>query len=209
MADFRNRVRVGGSGFTLLTFQSQPVAFAQQVAHTSPQPVGGGAVAIHPLDEPYPVQVITPAAAGMGSITLNLYEIYNEKVWDRLGARIGDAGNPFGGQDSSELDLTEGSIFRGAHDIADVFVRQAAEPKELKVVKYIRPPKLRGIEGQPYSEEYHGCVITNIVDGETIEIGTMEVIKQVTIAYRFLTRNGSSIAGNRAWQLRHSDLNVT
>src|SRR3954470_15912769 len=105
---FNNRARVGGSGFTIFTFGGQTIAFAQQVSHTSPTPVGPGPVAIHPMDEPYPVQVITPAASGMGSLTLNLYELYNAKVWDRLGARLGYAdgsgsGGPFGNSNAGSF----------------------------------------------------------------------------------------------------------
>lgn len=186
---FNNRARVGGSGFTIFTFAGQPIAFAQQVAETSPTPVGPGPVAIHPLDEPYPVQVITPAASGMGSLTLNLYELYNEKVWDRLAADVnGTPANPFGGVTSNDINTNSG-IFDGAVDLVDVFIRQAEYSGALNVVKYIRPPVIGGRKGMPYAEQYHGCVITNIVDGEQVEVGTMEIIKQVTVAYRFKTRN--------------------
>jgi hypothetical protein len=186
---FNNRARVGGSGFTIFTFAGQPVAFCQQIGETSPTPVGPGPVAIHPLDEPYPVQVITPAASGMGSLTLNLYELYNEKVWDRLAADVeGSAGNPFGGVNSNAMN-TQGGVFDGAVDLVDVFIRQAEYSGNLNVVKYIRPPMIGGRKGTPYAEQYHGCVITNIVDGEQIEVGSMEIIKTVTVAYRFKTRN--------------------
>lgn len=186
----RNRARVGGSGFTIFTFAGQPIAFAQQVSHTSPTPVGPGPVAIHPMDEPYPVQVITPAASGMGSLTLNLYELYNSKVWDRLGARIGSiSSKPF---PSSSPDLSFGeAILKGAVDLVDVFIRIAeAPPGTVNVVKHVRPPKLWGASSNAYTEEYHGCVITNVLDGEAIEVGTMEVIKQVTVGYTHMTRNG-------------------
>ncbi len=180
----KNRARVAGSGFTIFTFGGQPIAFAQQISSTSPVPVGPGPVAIHPMDEPYPVQVITPAASGMGSLTLRLYELYNQKVWDRLGASIGykgGSGSPFGGVGSNNLQLGK-DILSGAVDLVDVFIRVAEHPAgTIDVVKYVRPPLLGGEAGKPYSEEYHNCVITNIVDGETIEVGTMEVIKEVTV----------------------------
>lgn len=206
--NFRNRVRVGGSGFTIFTFMGQPIGFCQQVSHTSPAPVGPGPVAIHPMDEPYPVQVITPAASGMGSLTLNLYELYGSKVWDRLGAAVGaTVGNgnnhplgpgsnatPFGGE----------SPLNHAVDLVDIFIRVAEQqPEDLNVVKFIRPPKIGGITGTPYAEQYHNCVITNVVDGENIEIGTMEVIKQITIGYTHMTRGSKR---SKAWNLRDAPL---
>lgn len=213
---FRNRVRVAGSGFTVFTYAGQTIAFAQQIAHTSPQPVGQGSSAIHPMDEPYPIEIITPAAAGMGQLTLNLFELYGQgrasKVWDRLGGDIqyapqgtgsfgsvGDANNA-----STNLNIGKG-IFGGAVDIVDVFIRQAqAEPSKLNVTKLIKPlPTEAGGATQVSTEEYHGCIITNVIDGETIEVGTLEIIKQITIAYRFMTRDGNPSA---AFALRDNHL---
>lgn len=175
-----DRVRVGGSGFTVFAFQGQALAFCRQVAHTSPQPVGAGPTPIQPMDSRYPLQIITPAAAGMGSLTLDMYELYGQQVWERLGAGKGTA---TGGS-------TVGTIFNGAIDIVDVFIKQAASATPIQVVKYIKPPTLRGANLRTYTEEYHNVVITNIVDGEQIEVGTMEVLKQITLAYTHMTRGG-------------------
>src|SRR3954469_25736686 len=117
----RNRVRVGGSGFTVFTWQSQPIGFAQQIGHTAPAPVSPGPVAIHPMDEPYPVQVITPAAAGMGTLELRLYELYGGKVWDRLGAKIGANNN-------QEQVVQDNGTLQGAVDLVDIFIQVASIP---------------------------------------------------------------------------------
>lgn len=186
----RNRARVAGSGFTIFSFMNQPLAFCQQVSHTSPRPVGSGAVAIHPMDEPYPVQIITPAAAGIGGMTINIFELYNAKVWDRLGAEVGaTAALPLG---SNQNTTNFGqSILSGAVDIADIFVRVAEQrPEDITVKKFIRPPKIAGVTGTPYHEIYHNVVITDVRDNETVEVGTMEVIKQIDIAYTHVTRPG-------------------
>lgn len=186
----RNRVRVGGSGFTVFTWQGKIIAFARQVAHTSPAPVGPGAVPIHPLDEPFPIEVITPAAQGMGTLTLELYELYGQQIWERLGSES------YTGNTAGEL--------AGAVDLVDVFVRQAASPNPINMVKWVRPPTLRGRNMEPYTEEYHRVVITNILDGETIEVGTMEVLKQITVAYTYMTRGGgfggNAANGRRVWR---------
>jgi len=207
---FKNRVRVGGSGFTLFAFGGQIITFCQQVAHTSPEPVGGGVSAIQPIDEPYPIELITPAAAGPGQFTLNMYELFGtggkySKIWERLGGTIAGSSQslPFGSfnnpSENSSTNLNIGTgPFTGAIDIVDVFIRQAEiEPSKLNVTKYVLPLGVEGRPGSgtPYSEEYMGCVITKVVDGEQIEVGTMEVLKQVTIAYRYTTRNGKASAG--------------
>lgn len=162
---------------------------------------------IQPLDEPYPIEIITPAAAGPGQITLNMFELFGSggvasKVWDRLGLSIGAKNGPFGSEtpenQSTSFRLTgenTGGPFMGAVDIVDIFIRQAQlDPAKTQIVKVIRPLGASGPAGspiQPYTEEYHGCVITQVQDGEQIAIGTMEVLKQITINYRYMTRNGN------------------
>jgi hypothetical protein len=190
----RNRVRVAGSGFTVFVWQGKPIAFAQQISHTSPQGVANPA-AIHPMDEPYPVQVVTPAASGMGTLVLRLYELYGQQVWERLGAQFGvmDAGERgfSGPSDTAPL--------AGAIDLVDIFIRIAESPDAINVVKYIKPPKLRGKTMKPYTEEYHNCVITNAQDGEEVNVGTLEVVKDITVAYTHMTRGGH---GSAAWAYR-------
>ena len=203
---FQSRTRVGGI-FTIFTFGGFPITFCQQVSYTSPQPVGGGMSAIQPMDEPYPIEIITPAAAGPGQIVLNMFELFGSggtasKVWDRLGLSLGAKNGPFGSEtpenQSTNFNLTgpnNGGIFMGAVDIVDIFIRQAqAEPAKTEIVKIIRPLGASGPAGSPiapYTEEYHGCVITGVQDGEQIAVGTMEVLKQITINFRYITRNGN------------------
>src|SRR5208282_1424899 len=159
---FQSRVRVGGSGFTIFTFGGQPITFCQQVSYTSPQPVGGGMAAIQPMDEPYPIEIITPAAAGPGQIVLNLFELFGSggvasKVWDRLGLSLGAKNGPFGSEGpenaSTNFKTTGpgvGGVFQGAVDIVDIFIRQAqANPASLQIVKIIRPLGASGPAGSP------------------------------------------------------------
>lgn len=204
-AGFTNRVRVAGSGFTIFTFGGQPVTFCQQASITTPSFVGPGTAEIHPLDEPYAVEIVTAAAAGPGQIVLNLFELFGSggkysKAWDKLGAGFGSSlGSPFGSATpenaSTQIKFTNEGLFGGANDIVDIAIRQAkASPDQLQIVKYIRPVGAGGA-AKPYSEEYHGCVITNVIDGEQVEIGTLDVLKQITVAFRYSTLNGKAPEG--------------
>lgn len=169
----RNRARVGGSGFTVFTWQNKPILFARQISHQSPTPVGPGTVPIHPMDTPYPVELITPMAATMGSITMELYDLYGSNVWERLKGLGGNNG-------------------RVPVDIVGVFKEISDAPDPIRIFKYIRPPSIRGKRMVPYTEEYHNCVVSAIMDGETIEVGTMEVLKQMVVNYTHLTRGGKN-----------------
>lgn len=198
----RNRVRVAGSAYTAFTFGGQPIAFAEQISHASGAPVAQ-ATPIHPMDEPYAVQIITPAAMGPGTLTLALTDLYRSKVWDRLGAQLGYAdGSVANNTDftkpggSNEVSIGE-AILAGAVDIVDVFVRiSQAPPGTVNVVKYIRPPLMYGDtqRGKPFVEQYVNCVVSDIDDGEQVAVGTMQVVHNVTVMYTHKLRNGQPSA---------------
>lgn len=154
--------RVAGSRFTAFEYNGQFLLTAQEISHVAPQPVAQS-VAIQPIDSVRPVEIITPGAIGMGTLGLRIYEVYGRKVWDDLAG------------------LT------GATDLADVFQRVASLTTPIKVKKYVFPPA--GSKVQPYYDLYNNCVISNIDDSEVIEIGTMQVMKNVTINYTHTTRS--------------------
>lgn len=162
------RARVGGSGYTTFywdgTGSNKLIAFARNVEHVSPAPVGPGAVPIHPLGEQHPIEIITPTATSSGQITLELYELYNKKVWDEL------------------------SIIAGSNDLTEIFKAVAATKNDIKMYKIINPPRGAGNNDKKRTDVYHGCVITNVADGEAIEVGTMEILKRVTIGYTHMKR---------------------
>jgi hypothetical protein len=172
--------RVGGSGFTSFWWNGHVIGFAQQVSHQAPQPVATP-VAIQPLDQQYPLQIITPAAIGAGTLQVQLFEMYGQKVWDQI-MKITDTGG-FGtaGQRSNAR----------YNDLSEVFLRLSALNKPVNASKIIYPPNT-GVRGGPkvkhYAELYHNVVITDIRDDEQIEIGTMEVIKTMTVMYTYMTR---------------------
>lgn len=215
-----SRIRVGGQGFTIFAYGGQALAFCQQVSHTSPSFVGQGASAIQPMDEPYPVEIIVPIAAGMGTLVLNLFDLFGDqggsKVWDRLGATLGNnsgPGSPFGtlqdqgaGNVSTALSIGQGP-FAGANDIVDIAIIQAQKnPANLNITKYVRPlPTYQQQTPTPYFDAYQGCVITDVVDGEQIEVGTLEVLKQITVNYTYVQRNGQQ---PRAFGVRDNPLNA-
>lgn len=175
--------RVGGSGFTVFHWQGQPIGFAQAIAHTSPQPVAAP-VAIQPMDHRYPAQIITPAAIGPGTLQVQLYETYNSKVWDAIMAIV-DATNKTGVQTNK---------LPKYNDLVEVFIRLSNIGKGINCTKIIYPPNKvqSGKKSQFYADTYHNCVITDIRDDEQIDIGSMEIIKNMTIQYTHSTRSSAS-----------------
>lgn len=168
--------RVGGSGFTVFTWEGKPIGFAQAVAHQSPQPVAPPE-AIQPMDQRYPLQIITPAALGPGTLQLQMYEMYNRKVWDRI-MEVVDSKHKGGFNRLSTY-----------NDLVEVFIRLANIGRGITCSKIIYAPNEAGNRSRYSAENYHNATITDIRDDEDIDIGRMSIIKAMTIQYTKMTRS--------------------
>lgn len=165
------RPRTGGSGYTVFQWQGSVIAWARNIRTVSPQPVAAP-VAIQPLDSRYPIQIMTPAALGPGTLEVSYFEKFNEKIWDEIMEKISN------------------NTTQKFNDLVQVFIQLASQNNPVTCMKIVNPPTLRGQAGRTYADLYHNCVITNVNDGENIEIGSMEIVKQLTIMYTYMTRHG-------------------
>lgn len=75
--------RIGGSGYTVMSWQGQNLAFLQIIQDTAPVPVAQ-AQAIQPIDAETPLEVVTAKAVGAGTLKLTFYELWNGPVWSSL-----------------------------------------------------------------------------------------------------------------------------
>lgn len=176
----------GSANSTTQTQKPEALLFAHQVTDQSPAPVGPGTVAIHPMDATHPDHLITPGAISMGTLTLEFYELIDQPFWATLAGLekstdLADIFNALAGQD---LMITKHIMIPGSRNVTAT--RDAGEaPGQLTQARQV---------------EYHGCVVSNLLDGETVEVGTMEILKQVVINYTHITRDagggGKPIAAN-------------
>lgn len=79
----QSKVRIGGSGFTVMQWQGTRLAYLQNINDTAPRPVAT-AEAIQPIDEEHPIEIVTPQAVGPGTLSLQFYELWNAPVWATL-----------------------------------------------------------------------------------------------------------------------------
>ena len=82
--------RIGGSGFTTMSWQGQTLAWLQIIQDTAPVPVAQ-AQAIQPIDSEVPMEVVTAQAVGAGTLKLTFYELWNAPVWSSLPGLSGAA----------------------------------------------------------------------------------------------------------------------
>lgn len=79
----QSKTRVGGSGYTVMSWQGQQLAWLQTLNDTAPTAVAP-AQAIQPIDEKHPVEIITAQAVGAGTLQLTFFELWNGPVWAQL-----------------------------------------------------------------------------------------------------------------------------
>ncbi|QDF18601.1 hypothetical protein SEA_SKOG_177 [Gordonia phage Skog] len=147
-----SKTRIGGSGYTTMTWRGQRLAYLQTLQDTPPQPVAGAQV-VQPIDEETPLEIVTAVAVGAGTLRLTFYELWNEPVW---------AGLPG---------------LEGTNNLLDVLKRQISLG-EISCRKLIKSPS-----GVTRARVYHGVVLTDIDEGEQINIGTMTIPKTITLQY--------------------------
>ena len=147
-----SKTRVGGSGFTTMTWRGTRLAYLQTIQDTAPQAVASAQV-VQPMDEETPLEIVTAKAVGAGSLRLTFYELWNVAAWNALPG------------------------LEGTNNLLDVLKRQLSLG-EITCRKIIRSPS-----GLTRARVYHGCVVTDIDEGETINIGTMTLPKTITVQY--------------------------
>lgn len=115
------------------------------------------AQAVQPMDESVPLEIVTAMAVGVGTLKCTFYELWNGPVWAML---------PGLGGTSNLLQVLQAQINLGT----------------VTMQKVIRSPT-----GIMRSRVYHNVVITDIDEGENINIGTMTLPKTITLQYCYTT----------------------
>lgn len=135
-----------------MLFQNLRLAYLQVMQDTPPTPVAT-AQAVQPIDEPTPLEIVTPAAVGVGTLRCTFYELWNEPVWMML---------PGFQTTTKLLDVLQAQMLMGT----------------ITMQKIIKSPT-----GLMRGYVYHNVVVTDIDQGENINIGTMTLPKTLTFQY--------------------------
>lgn len=164
----QTKVRVVGSGYTMLHWKGAAISFLDQFTDRGQTPVGNGGgaggggagwEAIIPLGADHPVEIATSRVLGAGSITASIRELWNEEIWQQLGG-LADAAN-----------------------VVDVWRILEQDPQPVTCYMNIKTPGNRPNR----RKTYHNCVITQIDTGDVVQIGTLSVSKNIEIAYTHAT----------------------
>lgn len=115
------------------------------------------AQAVQPIDESVPLEIVTAMAVGVGTLRCQFYELWSEPVWSALPG------------------------LEGTFNLLDVLKRQVTLGT-ITMQKVIKSPS-----GIMRARVFHNVVITDIDEGENINIGTMTLPKTLTYQYCYTT----------------------
>lgn len=128
-----------------------------QVMQETPPSPVATAQAIQPIDEPVPLEIVTSMAVGVGTIRCTFYELWNEPVWNALPG------------------------LQNTVNLLEVLKAQVAMGS-VTMQKIVKSPT-----GIMRSKVYHNVVITDIDEGENVNIGTMTLPKTLTFQFCYST----------------------
>jgi hypothetical protein len=128
-----------------------------QVMQDTPPTPVATAQSVQPIDEPVPLEIVTSHAVGVGTLRATFYELWNTPVWSNLPG------------------------LEGTNNLLDVLKRQI-QLGNVTMQKIVKSPS-----GIMRARVYHSCVVTDIDEGENVNIGTMTLPKTLTIQYCYST----------------------
>lgn len=149
-----SQTRVVGSGFSVLRWQAQRIAFLEEVSDNGQRPIRPPE-AVQPLDEPYPIEFAVPRAMNFGTLSITIRELWARPVWQHLQG------------------------LENANNLLDVWQAMALMPGTITCQTIIKPPQ----GGYWRVKTYHNVIISDIDDSETISIGSMTVPKRISCSY--------------------------
>lgn len=154
-----SQTRVVGSGFSVLRWQGQRIAFLENVEDSGQRP-HGSVEAVQPLDEEYPIEFAVPKAMNFGTLTMSIRELWDRPVWQHLAG------------------------LESAQDLLGVWSVMARMPGTITCQTIIKPPQ----GGYWRVKTYHNVVIAAIQDSESISLGAMTIPRSITCYYTHATR---------------------
>jgi hypothetical protein len=158
----QTQVRVVGSGYTVLSYNNQPIAFCEGWEDSGQRAfsdAGQPFQFIQPIGAEFPVEIATSRVLAGGTIMLTIRELWNQPVWWQLAG------------------------LAGTWSIVDIFAALAANPNYVTASLIIKPPGTASSPASWRGKLYQNVVVVDINDGDTVTVGALAVTKGITCAY--------------------------
>lgn len=170
------KTRVVGSGYTVLAYDKQPIAFCEGWEDSGQRAfsdIGQPYQFIQPIGKEHPVEIATSRVISGGTIMITIRELWNQPVWWQLAG------------------------LAGTWNMVDIFNALAANPNYVTASMVIKPPGTANNPARWRGKVYQNVTVVDINDGETVTLGALAVTKGITVAYtHYLPLNSNQFAGS-------------
>ena len=184
----QNNTRIVGSGFTAFYWQHQLIAFLDDINDSGQAPIVNYQ-AVTPLGASYPVEFALPRVRQEGTLQFTIRELWNQPVWWALGQITpstevpGTGPGTFGPGNAANV----GSFNGAAVNIVDVYNTIANTPTPIVCSTVIAIPAIGGGVAGYRGWSYNNINLTQIDDGEQVQIGSMTMPRNLQAVYSYKT----------------------
>jgi hypothetical protein len=161
------KVRVTGSGYSTFVYAGKPIAFLNSVEDAGQRAwsdKGQPYAFIQPLGARTPVEIATSRVLGGATLQLTIQELWNQAHWEQMAGMA------------------------GTNNIVEIFDRLARTANYVTAQTIIKPPGTESNPSRWRGKIYHNVTIVDIMDGDTLTVGGLDVAKPVVCAYTHSTR---------------------
>ena len=152
--------RVVGSGFTTLNFMGKPISLLDAFTDSGQSPISGPEP-VYSIGNGYADEIATSRVLAPGQLTVQIREVWHAPVWQYL---LGLAG-----VNTSRI-----------NGITQAYAALDRLPGQLTAQMVIKNPNAGGgFRGKIY----HGLTITDMAEGESVNVGALTVPRTITFMY--------------------------
>lgn len=156
------KARVVGSGYTVLSYNKQPIAYCEGWEDSGQRPfsdVGQPYQFIQPIGYEHPAEIATSRVISGGTVMITIRELWSQPTWWQLAG------------------------LAGTWNMVDIFTVLSRNPNYVTASMIIKPPGTESSPSKWRGKVYQNVTVVDINDGETVTVGALAVTKGITIAY--------------------------
>lgn len=172
------RSRIVGSGHTMLYFNHKRLARLDSFVDGGQSPVTP-ASPVFSLDDRHPSEIVTSRVLGAGTLTITIREAWNQPVWAQLLELVAPGKS---GTVNDLVDLQD--LMDTALGTGELMVQMIIDPEPNAVAANPGGTTQKTTSlGPPRGKTFHNCVITDMAETETVELGALTIPKTITLMY--------------------------
>ncbi|MDQ1041400.1 hypothetical protein QFZ75_007902 [Streptomyces sp. V3I8] len=161
------KARVTGSGYSTFVYAGKPIAYLISVEDAGQRAWSDKGQAysfIHPMGSRTPTEIATSRVLSGGTLQLTIQELWDQAHWEHMAGMA------------------------GTNNVVEIFERLSRTANYVTAQTIIKPPGTESNPSKWRGKIYHNVTIVDIMDGDTLTVGGLDVAKPVVCAFTHTSR---------------------